>query len=526
MIKSYHERELALLSKAAYKITLSIVVVLAVVLCSVVFYFMPIGGATERVIYRLSAPLLMKAMYDENSTFYPVAKNLFFRDIESLGREAYLPSNKLVGVVIDDQELQQAELSFPLRYDQYAAHLQAIANYQPKAIFVDILFTQNRASDDSMKVLVDKICELANPTLKSSQPIKIYLSSVSYKGTALHSELQKFSDRNTQDNTPCFIEVSVKVSNSGEDTLGWYYPVSQCDAEGECSNPMTSAAVRIYNDMYAACSADQITNHNQDSFLVLWGHGTHSRLEFEKFYAALSNTELPKQFEPECKESIDGFAGLKAFFIPVRHEQCPPFNMYRPSDLLTAELGSHSAYTHLSAQIQDGVVFYGVKLSGIRDYVNSPVHGRTVGALYHAAALHNLDRLGTRPFYASTMQGPSDVKWPEWYLMVLLAMLAGTRIVYNGLFAKNDGDTSTEKPNSALGALLNRTGRFLMPSVESLTFLLAILIITVASVVHLQIDPVFGIAMLGLSIAASKFSILFEIINAVLLSLIMRLTDK
>ena len=65
-----------------------------------------------------------------------------------------------VVVVIDDAFLDERELSWPLSYGQYASIIRIISSFNPKAIFIDIAFLDER-NDESLPLLLDAISKVS-----------------------------------------------------------------------------------------------------------------------------------------------------------------------------------------------------------------------------------------------------------------------------------------------------------------------------------------------------------------------------
>lgn len=346
----------------------------------------PLGDAAERYLVQILSPALSNIAY-HGEPFDLVQEGLFSeRDTTSY--------HNVVNVVVDDTSLTQEDASFPLAYWQYASHLELLGQQKPKAIFVDIWLHDKRANDNSMPDLVRVICSLANPPREAGRsPIKIYMLSLRAYGQTLHPELQKISDRSVEPGgQPCFTEVGADVPEKEPEQRGWYYPFNSC---GEQCIP--SAAVAIYNDLLALKPSDKISNVESGSFQLIWGNKAPSQNAMNDFYRQIYDNNI--DINNQCVESKSSFYFLNYFLfssLVSNPPVCGFFTEFNTFELKQARLSQHrqNAGAFMRKQLKDSVVVYGYKLTGLNDFIQSPIHGLTLGLNFHAMGIHNLDRMG------------------------------------------------------------------------------------------------------------------------------------
>lgn len=346
----------------------------------------PLGDAAERYLYRMASPYIGN-LYHEGYFSVPRSHN-------PESREQAVPS-KLLAVVIDDETLVREQRSYPLLYWQYAEHLERIGRQRPKAIFVDMWLHDQRENDDSMDELVRVICRLSNPPESMNQkPVAVFLLSLRAHGLGLHPALNAVSDRGAQPGTkPCFFEVDASVPGDHPEQKGWYYPFKVCNYE----NCLPSAAVAIYNRVLTTTPKQQIHAAREGNFQLLWtNQAPHIQAEADLKQALYGHVPA---FLEECTPSKKTLYFAKYFLLSSVVEDppvCSSFLQLTTYDLELATSQRHRAGKglYVSNHMNDAVVVYGYRLAGLNDYVNSPVHGLTLGLEYHLMAINNLDRLG------------------------------------------------------------------------------------------------------------------------------------
>ena len=284
--------------------------------------------------------------------------------------------DEITVLLIDDASLSNAGITWPAPYSYEARLLRAIGQYKPKAVFLDILFKNNR-KDADITQLVSAIC-----TLKE-KGINVYLGATENGAGqfALRPELEKAAGN-------CFKKVAVYFSPDEIDRSAWSYPVSGYENDGEKSGLVNPAAVEIYNDLR---NTYLIPKSAESSLALTWGirpakHG----IPWTGQEHGKRSSELYCREDQGKHELLPG--GLRSFGLK-HHEK--PICVFHET-LLAQDLAPNSAEAEdqLKSQLSGKTVMVGVSFAESHDHVLTPLHGRIPGVYLHAMALDNLLKYG------------------------------------------------------------------------------------------------------------------------------------
>ncbi|HEY9043464.1 MAG TPA: CHASE2 domain-containing protein [Rheinheimera sp.] len=265
-------------------------------------------------------------------------------------------------VLIDDIALDAIQAHWPLSYQEQAKLYRTILNYQPRALFSDLLYTFDRSTAS------DKV-EFLNNTFERYRHIPIYLPKPMRPTTEQRPEF-----RHTK---PVFVQWSGAEH---------YYP--------RIFNELRSPAQALYE---LHCSSNSCPSEPEvqtpPHIAVQWG----SRLA-----PVQQNITDTSHCQPE---SHSFFAILDMLFDDIFwktntewRQPCPYHITINAAQLRANDTSAKQLFTEL---IQDKYVFLGAYIQGAKDSILSPVHGNVPGVYLHAMAFDNLLTYGERHYRPS-----------------------------------------------------------------------------------------------------------------------------
>jgi len=270
-------------------------------------------------------------------------------------------------LLIDDAALAAAGQVWPARYGYSARLLGAIAQYKPKAIFVDIYFSAER-DDPSLAALTRTLCSLRR------EGIAVFLASArdgsgNYR---LRPEIDALAGK-------CFDKVAIQYTPDDIDRVAWNYPLV-AERVWQDAAPLKSAALALH----AAASGRALAAAGHPLALT-WGS-----------YQAAQGTGWRQDAGPDAASYCRPWSGW-AELLPqgIRglwyEDGDKPLCVYHET-LHAGELASTSAAgeAQLRSQIEGKLVLVGLGTTNSGDFVQSPLHGRIPGIYLHAMALDNL----------------------------------------------------------------------------------------------------------------------------------------
>ena len=292
-------------------------------------------------------------------------------------------------VTLDDVDLQSYGLSWPVPLDYYQRLIDRIVTFQPKALFIDVLFLDNRddklvdrlrkstcrASDAGVPVF---IATLARPdgTLATDKPGVLPASNV---------EEALFGARNSL-GKPCVIPTLANIAPDKLDQSQWQYPL-----ERNAENGRSSVALA----MYCHFNQDQCPRDISEPQALIWG--TRAATTNEQ---TMISRNAAGDVNPSCRslwhmsEAIPGLSLLQTMTshspqLPLcPYHQVVPVRAFQYLDSPAAGYGFSAA--EMKTALNGKMVLIGADLAASGDNVISPFHGRLPGVHVHAMALDNL----------------------------------------------------------------------------------------------------------------------------------------
>lgn len=255
-------------------------------------------------------------------------------------------------VFIDDSFLNAKGLHWPLSYAEQSRIFRQILRYEPKALFIDLLYTHDRSDSN------DDVAPLLNVFERYHERTPIYVP---------------LANETEFDNATLFQHVKpVKVQWDGQEH---YYPPSV----GNLPTPAFAIHQLYCQSSKERCLAQQDT---PPPVYVQWG-------------AALSELQSKLTDNSHCTD-VESFpvtafkVTLSEIFwklVPSWRQNCPYTTTIPASHL---EASDPEDIAILREAITGKTVMVGALIQGARDEVYSPVHGLIAGVYLHAMALDNL----------------------------------------------------------------------------------------------------------------------------------------
>jgi CHASE2 domain-containing sensor protein len=267
-------------------------------------------------------------------------------------------------LLIDDAALAAAGQVWPAQYSYSARLLNAVAQYNPKAIFVDVYYGARR-DDPTLPVLTRSVCAL------KQQGIALFMASARDGAGqyALRPELEALAGK-------CFDKVAIQYTPDDLDRIAWNYPLETHRA-GEA--PLKSAALALYESEGRHLKVDE------HPLAVTWGSqpARHGIGWVRDAHGADTSY---------CRPS-HGFWELippgprNLFYHDVDKPMCVFHETVRAGELANTTADSDA---RLRREIEGKIILIGVAHTDSSDLLLSPLHGRIPGIYLHAMALDNL----------------------------------------------------------------------------------------------------------------------------------------
>jgi CHASE2 domain-containing sensor protein len=271
--------------------------------------------------------------------------------------------------LIDEGTLHSLQSPWPWRYGDHARALDALLQYRPKAVVVDILFVDSRPDD----TLPDLVAEIRR---YQKAHVPIYFEGgidLPFGENPLRPELAATG-------VP-ILDPSIPV-NAG--VARQYNATGQCfnvrpDADGTCP----SLALHVFRDVYPQYRLDKLN----DMMELVWGTKTAP----ENHWITRTDAGGARH---SCFEEMGLFRRWYLAFFDTSAVKSPcPYNAEFSVDALTLQPDDKD----LVKMATNRVVFYGGALQGAQDKVYTPVNDLLPGVFVHAMAMDNLITFHGRP---------------------------------------------------------------------------------------------------------------------------------
>jgi CHASE2 domain-containing sensor protein len=284
--------------------------------------------------------------------------------------------------LIDDRTLHDLGTPWPWTYGDHARALEALRQYHPKAVVVDILFVDSR-KDDTLPDLVEEIRRY------QKAHIPIYFEGgvdLPYGENALRPELAATGVPILDPRYPINAGVARQYNATGDCFNN--HP----DADGTCP----SLALRVFRDVYPQYPLA----HVNDLMELVWGTRTAPENHW------ITKTDANGE-QHSCFEEM----GLLrrwylAFFDTEAVKSVCPYTAEFPIE--ATEL--HPDDPDVIKMATNRVVFYGGAVEAAQDKVFTPVNDIIPGVFAHAMAMDNLITFHGKPYQnaISFGNGPVD----------------------------------------------------------------------------------------------------------------------
>ncbi len=316
-------------------------------------------------------------------------------------------------VLIDDNYLEEIGLYWPMPYYEQEWLLSNILAFEPRAVFLDLLYRhKHEEADDSVQLLLDTISQ----TGEDKPQIPIFIPYLIEDRQGINTCNGQPDNSSTPPVTAGSMVIQDSVikefreSNTVKTYVGW----------AGCNNRYPSYILQDSNYKTPAfalfersCNGDsQKTTHfcqesysgNSNDFIepmvINWGAGVSTSNQAALENENISCTPNPVGLYSKFKYSATQlYTSLRQSLSsnPERgtSEQCP----YTDTVHATWFLGSSpKTHAYLEEMLRDRIVLVGTKLDAIHDYIISPVHGQVPGVYLFAMALDNYLTYGTEYF--------------------------------------------------------------------------------------------------------------------------------
>jgi CHASE2 domain-containing sensor protein len=288
-------------------------------------------------------------------------------------------------VLLDDETLKdRPEEPWPPSHLVHGDVLDAILSYQPALVLVDIFFLRQGVNDhfgrtkdviehaqDQVKlflVAADRLSSIppARPEIMAlANQKKIVLVSGHIDGNAIEAPIYPLHKEDK------------------------YEPAALAVYHWICEDP-TRPKLKT-----AKCSQDEVPGSNPDGMEVVWG------LNPAPYNCQRAEKTEGSRLQHVCNDLFYTIISrpiqlLWEALIPRNYRSFDPLRIPYHAVISTKDLLDGGKHEDMRRLLKGKVVIYGARLSLVKDFVFSPVHGQIDGAFFHAMALDNLLTYGSR----------------------------------------------------------------------------------------------------------------------------------
>ncbi|NOQ65465.1 MAG: CHASE2 domain-containing protein [Methyloprofundus sp.] len=302
--------------------------------------------------------------------------------------------NEISVVLIGDDFLNATNQTWPMPYNVLSGKLAEIFAYEPKAVFIDILFQQRHLAKGKLESLM-----LTINAYKDSIPIYIPLSMLGSLEDATCNPSLPLTMKDIDQGSVIEKVRSLKINHSyiRWAGCGTRYPL-YLGGNSRLPTPalsMFQAYCKLENYRPDICAEMKSLSSIKESFaepmVIQWGG-----------MASKKQQELMIEYGTPCNDT--GFWAQLRSLIPQtmdsRKERglrqlCPHTNTLNMVQFLTSTEDSHKLLTDY---IRGRYVFIGANVAAIPDLIENPVNGKISGVYLLAMAFDNLINYGHNYF--------------------------------------------------------------------------------------------------------------------------------
>lgn len=437
-------------------------------------FFNPFGisdrtdQATQDAVYRVLGPTYDTAARDD--LLVVLLDDNAIRDLHEWG-------------VFDANE-------WPLRYRDHAYLLSRVLGLEPRALFVDVYFKQERSTDDSFPLMESRLRRAVD-----AKDVPLFFAE-GYAGE-VRSSLQ------------------VRLNQLGPDPRGGGLVVNGWEGYGRAyplnDNGYLTAAYRLYE---VACLGDSPLRgclgpalHREDlepgqALSVNWG-SRPPRALFPEYQSGTCDHEgqsVGMALWHLVTGLLQGLAP-ESWIQTAARQECPFHAVVFANHLVSLLRSPDPAdRARLERLFYDKVVLYGVSLEGLHDRVRSPVHGQIPGVFLHAMTLDNLMLRGER--YIKATDDMADRLAMGFWVLLAIGFAGAHRLIDT---RKADLESCAREQRIAggsggAGALCRRVVAVILEHPKLTVFLSGAGLVVAASVgffVLMDYEPINSIGFLG-----------------------------
>jgi CHASE2 domain-containing sensor protein len=327
----------------------------------------------------------------------------------------YTPSRDVAVVLVDDDYLKSRGAGWPLRFAEQGRLLRQIASSGPSVILMDFVYPHQHGSGDDIQALLAPILNSSDEALSR---VPIVFTAMSKPLAALPEgfefcteELKEHgppTDILDSESLPPELRQQMQANGRGRFRVG-FIRWSRCGGEYPLllgGDP--SAPTPVFAAYRAFCESPKHTGRceranpwDAQDFVhpMIVRPGAFPTPEQRFAYSeSVCQRPLPERGEMPASErflaafqqlTLGVFGDLRLSPSPQLALPCPSVTVLPLSRLQDA---SRDTWNEL---LRDKAVIVGADISGVPDFVDSPVHGQIPGAVWHGMALDNLVSLSS-----------------------------------------------------------------------------------------------------------------------------------
>lgn len=346
------------------------------------------------------------------------AEGLFYRIVSS---SEFLTNNLYRGdhsaeygqknmavVLIQDEDLKNMRLTWPVSLSVHAKVLNQIVNYKPLAIFIDISFIDQRNESG--------VSDLATAIKKAAeQKIPVYFASLEPfdANRAILPELKAAGA----------IPLPAFRQDAGFDGVERFYLLHHTPKDDRSTEPsMDSPALALYREYLSHKRLPIDIDKFNEPMSVFWAYNKQHPINHD-MNIICNEANLSKFFSSDIFNLFNGGS------LPSMRHDCP-----HAATIPVSELRKSSKYEVSEEAISGKFVFYGAHIKGSGDEIVAPIHNdRIPGVFLHAMAFDNLLVFG---------EGYKRLAdYAEWIILAILTLaIFAVQCLRESFFGKSESD--------------------------------------------------------------------------------------